>query len=105
MMARFDVYANPEATERKHTPYFLDVQNPYIEHLASRVMVPLRREAAFGPRPHKLNPLLAFGADAVVLDTAALGAVPLSELRAPVGHLRDARAEILQALDTLFGAY
>ena len=26
-MARFDVYANPQALERKHTPYLLDVQN------------------------------------------------------------------------------
>ncbi len=104
-MARFDVYANPEAVERKHTPYFLDVQNDFIEHLATRVMVPLRREAMFGPRPRKLNPLLHFRADAVVLDTAALGAVPLSELRQPVGNLRDARADILEALDTLFGAY
>jgi toxin CcdB len=30
-MARFDVYANPEASERKHTPYLLDVQNDYID--------------------------------------------------------------------------
>jgi len=104
-MARFDVYANPDAAERKHTPYFLDVQNDYIDHIATRVMVPLRREAAFGPRPRNLNPLLEFGQDPVVLDTAALGAVPLSELRKPVGHLRDARAEIQEALDTLFGAY
>jgi toxin CcdB len=41
----------------------------------------------------------------VVLDTAALGAVPLIELSKPVGHLRDARAEIQEALDALFGAY
>ena len=104
-MARFDVYANPEATERKHTPYFVDVQNDYIDHLATRVVVPLRREAAFGPRPRNLNPLVNFGSDAVVLDTAAIGAVPASELRKAVGHLRDARDEIQEALDTLFGAY
>ncbi|MEY8878659.1 MAG: CcdB family protein [Leptothrix sp. (in: b-proteobacteria)] len=104
-MARFDVYANPDTTERSHTPYLLDVQNDYIDHLASRVVVPLRHEAAFGPRPRHLNPLLTFGSDSVVLDTAALGAVPVSELRASVGNLGAARAEILEALDTLFGAY
>jgi toxin CcdB len=104
-MARFDVYANPETTERRHTPYFVDVQNDYIDHLATRVMIPLRREAAFGPRPRNLNPLVKFGDDAVVLDTAALGAVPTSELRKAVGHLRDARPEIQQALDALFGSY
>jgi toxin CcdB len=104
-MARFDVFTDPQDPERKHTPYFLDVQNDYIDQLATRVMVPLRREAMFGPRPRKPNPLLVFGTDAVVLDPAALGAVPLSELRQPVGHLRDARADILEALDTLFGAH
>jgi len=65
----------------------------------------LRREAAFGPRPRHLNPLVQVGADAVVLDTAAIGAVPVSELRKAAGHLRDAQAEIQEALDTLFGAW
>ena len=32
-MARFDVFANPEASERAETPYFLDVQNDYIDGL------------------------------------------------------------------------
>ena len=39
-MARFDVYANPVVAERKHTPYFLDVQNDYIDHIATRVVCP-----------------------------------------------------------------
>ena len=104
-MARFDVYANPVVAERKHTPYFLDVQNDYIDHIATRGVVPLRRESAFGPRPRNLNPLLQVGADAVVLDTAAIGAVPVSEMRKAVANLRHARATVHEALDTLFGAY
>ena len=104
-MARFDVYANPESAERAHTPYFLDVQNDYIDHLSTRVVIPLRLESAFGPRPRGLNPLLQFADAAVVLDTAALGAVPLSELRRAVGDLRSERALIQEALDALFGAY
>ena len=104
-MARFDVYANPDTSERRHTPYFLDVQNDFIDDLATRVVIPLRREAAFGPRPRNLNPLVQVGADAVVLDTAAIGAVPVAELRKTTGHLREARAQIQEALDTLFGAY
>ena len=102
-MARFDVYANPEASERKLTPYFMDLQNNHIDHLATRVVVPLRREAAFGPRARNLNPL--FAVDNVVMDTAALGAVPGSELRKPVAQLGAHRAEVQEALDTLFGAY
>ena len=29
-MARYDVYANPEASERKHTPCLPDAQNDYV---------------------------------------------------------------------------
>jgi toxin CcdB len=80
-MARLDVYANPVASERKLTPYFVDVQ------------------------AKNLHPLLKFNGEAVVLDTSALGAVPGSELRKLVGHLRDERPQIQEALDALFGAY
>ena len=68
-------------------------------------VVPLRREAVFGPRARNLNPALLVGADKVVLDTAALGAVPLAVLRKAVANLRETRAVIQEALDTLFGAY
>jgi toxin CcdB len=104
-MARFDVYANPETSERKHTPYLLDVQNDYIDALPTRVVVPLRREPAFGPRARNLNPAFTIGADKVVLDTAAMGAVPLAVLRKTVTNLREDRATVQEALDTLFGAY
>ena len=104
-MARLDVYANPDASERRHTPYLVDVPNNYIDHLATRIVVPLRREAAFGPCARNLNPVFRVGDDSVVLDTSALGAVPLSELRKVVAHLGDSRAAIQEAMDTLFGAY
>jgi toxin CcdB len=104
-MARFDVYANPSASERKHTPYFVDVQNDFISDLSSRVVVPLRREAMFGPRTRDLNPLLQVGDIAVVLDTAALGAVPSSELRKPLASVRSQRELVQEALDALFGGY
>jgi toxin CcdB len=104
-MARFDVYANPEPGERKHTPYLLDVQNDYIDSLATRVVIPLRREAAFGPPARNLNPVVEVAEDRVVLDTAALGAIPATELRKCVATLRDAKEPIQEALDALFGAY
>ena len=104
-MPRFAVYANPDADERRQTPYFVDVQNDYIDGLDTRVVIPLRHEAAFGPRARDLHPLLEVAGKAVVLDTAAIGAVPRAELRRPVADLRPAREQIQAALDTLFGAY
>ena len=104
-MARFDVYRNPFAAERSHTPFVLDVQNDHLGPLATRVVIPLRRESVFGPRASDLNPSMAVEGLAVVLDTAAIGAVPDAELRKCVSNLRDHRADILAALDTLFGSY
>ncbi len=104
-MPRFDVYRNPDASERRHTPYLLDVQNDFISDLQTRVVLPLRREASFGPRPERLNPLLVVGDDPVVLDTATIGAVPASELRQVVTSLRSQRDQIQLALDALFGSY
>jgi len=104
-MARFDVFANPEPAERGATPYFLDVQNDHIEGIATRVVVPMRHESDFGPRAARLHPSFGLGGETLVLDTAALGAVPLGALSAPVANLRQHAAEVQDALDALFGAY
>jgi toxin CcdB len=65
----------------------------------------LRKESLFGARAMNLNPMLLAAADSVVLDTAAIGAEPLGELRKPVANLRDSSAAVQEVLDTLFGAY
>jgi len=56
-MARFDVYTHPEAEMRSTTPFLLDVQNNFIDRVASRVVIPMRDAVAFGPRMRDLNPL------------------------------------------------
>ena len=38
-MARLDVYANPDTGERRHTPYFVDVQNDYIADIETRGVI------------------------------------------------------------------
>jgi toxin CcdB len=104
-MVRYDVFSNPDAGERRSTPYLLDVQNSFIKDLATRVVVPLRRETVFGPRAKLLNPLIVVQDERCVLDTAALAAVPASELRKRVGDAIAFRTDIQAALDALFGAH
>ena len=94
----------PTPTRRRaHTPYFLDVQNDHIDGLDTRVVSPLRTEAAFGPRARRLNPLLAVVDAPLVPDTAALGAVPSFELRQPLLRLGDGRDAVRDVPDTLLG--
>jgi toxin CcdB len=104
-VARYDLYANPSVRERPHTPFLLDVQNDFIDAIASRVVIPVRDAASFGPRARLLNPLVEINGEAYVLDSAALGAIARSELRQPVGNLRAQQPLVAEALDALFGAY
>ena len=104
-MARFDVYANPDANERKVVPYLLDVQNDYLHGLETRVVVPLRSASLLQLRAKGLNPELEVVGKAVVMETAAIGAIPTSELRRPVGNLLGDQLTIQDALDTLFGSH
>ena len=104
-MARFDVYPHPEASLQKKTPYLLDVQNGHIDRIASRVVIPLRLAESFALRMRDLNPGFEVGGKAVVLDTAALAAVPLAELKKPITNLGPQSDSIVAALDALFGAY
>lgn len=104
-MARFDVYPHPDAVLRKKTPYLLDVQNNYIDRLATRVVLPMRAADLFDQRMSDLNPLFDIDGTKVVLDTAAIAAFPAAELKKTVLSLRAQSEVIVNALDTLFGAF
>ena len=103
-MARFDVYANPDAGERAAVPFWLDVQNTFIE-VETRVVVPLHAVNRFHPLVRNLNPVLVVEGRKVVMNTSALGAVPITDLHRPVGNLKAQQIDIQEALDTLLGGY
>jgi toxin CcdB len=105
-MARFDVYRHPDAALRKRTPYLVDLQNDYINGLDTRVVAPLRLARLFGTPMRDLNPAFEIDGVPVILDSAALAAIPASELRTPpVASLRAQGAYIVSALDALFGSW
>ncbi len=103
-MARFDVYPNPDHGPGDAFPYFLDVQNTYID-VDTRVVVPLVGPHYFDRLVQDLNPGLQVAGEPVVMHTTAIGAVPRSELRRVVDNLTDQQLAIQTALDTLFGGY
>lgn len=104
-MARFDVYANPDPTERKLIPYFLDLQNDFLEGIETRVAAPLWLAPAFKGRIRNLNPELEVEGRKVIMDTAAIAAIPIGDLRRPVASVARHQLLVQDALDTLFGSY
>lgn len=103
-MARFEVYANPEEERRDAVPYWLDVQNTYID-IDTRVVVPLHSPSHFQGKISDLSPTLLIEGKPWVMNTCALAAVPAFELRRAVADLSSQQAAIQNALDTLFGGY
>lgn len=104
-MARFDVHRRPDPALRKATPFLLDVQNDDISGIETRVVLPLRAARLLTLPMRDLNPTLEMDGVAVVLDAAAIGAIPVSELKTPVANVRARSDLIAHALDALFGAY
>jgi toxin CcdB len=101
-MAQFTVHLNPNARTRKDIPFLLDVQAELLSILATRVVVPLYRTEALGPRAMaRLTPVVRFQDRDLVIMVPELAGVPRRGLGAAVGDLTAARTEIIHALDLL----
>ena len=46
-MAQFDVYKNTSSKTNKVYPYLVDIQNPLLGNISSRVVIPLGRFSVF----------------------------------------------------------
>ena len=104
-MARFDVYANPEAAGRAAIPFILDVQSDYLAGFETRVVVPLFAAGRYSTPVRGLNPQFEVAGKSVVMDTASIGAIPTGELRRPVVNIAAHQLQIQDALDALFGGH
>lgn len=101
-MARFDVYANPIAEQRREVPYWIDVQADYLHALSTRVVVPLRRVRPTSKYAERLNPVFTVESAKVFLDTANIATFPAHRLSKRVTSLTAHRFDIDNALDFLF---
>ncbi|KNZ33229.1 MAG: hypothetical protein AD742_07350 [Methylibium sp. NZG] len=104
-MARFDVYSTPIADERRHTPFWLDVQANHLQPLTTRVILPLRRTSSRQQVTQRLNPEFEIEGTRVFADTANIATYPIALLRRPVASLKHERLAIDDALDFLFAGY
>ena len=104
-MARFDVYAHPDAELRKTTPYLIDVQNSFLASLTTRIVIPLRSSKYISNRLRDLNPVFEIAGQEIVLDTAAMAAFPTALLKRPAGDFSKHAAVVTGAIDTLLGSH
>lgn len=99
-MARYDVFGGPYEGS-----YLLDVQSDLLDHLKSRVVVPLLPAAEVPPPVRKLNPVSEVKGGKVVMATHLIGAVALSEPGEKLANLGEHHDQVVAALDMLFQGY
>lgn len=99
-MARYDLFAGPYEGS-----YLLDVQTNLLDHLRSRVVVPLLPAADVPPPVRRLNPVFEIGGRRVVMATHLIGAVSNAELGEPGANLGEHHDEVVAALDMLFQGF
>lgn len=104
-MAHFDVYDNPDRSERTHTPFVLDLQNSFLDMLDTFVAVPLRATNNMPTRIAQIHPVFEIRGQEVVMDTPMLATFPKRGLGQSVANLRHLKFEVQDALDALFGEH
>lgn len=99
-MARYDVYAG-----RGQAGYLLDVQTDLIDHLKTRIVVPLLPAGSTPPAVRRLHPLFDIAGKSHVMATPLMASVPIEELGERRTTLSKYHDDIVAALDMLFQGF
>jgi toxin CcdB len=102
-VAQFAVYRNPRKSAQ-HAPYLLEVHSDLVP-TQLRVVVPLVNPHYFGPAARTLNPSLTVAGASYVMSPTEIGSLPRQQLGEPVANLRDARDQILAAIDFMLQGF
>ena len=99
-MEQFDVYVNPSSSTRNAFPFIVDIQNPIISALATRIVIPLGRVSYFKHEQMKgLTHVIEYKDEKFLLLTVQIASIPTKRLKNPVGSLSHFRDEIVSSLD------
>ena len=97
-MARFDVYMTGEGT------MVVDCQADFLSDIGTRFVIPLMPASEAPPSNSRLNPLIPFDGDDLVLVVQLATTIRVKELRRRLGHVRDHDTQVTGAIDVLIGA-
>jgi toxin CcdB len=99
-MPQFDVYKNPSKNTDSAFPYIVDIQNPVISEITTRIVIPLGRFENFkNEKMNGLTPELSYQGETFLLLTPQIASMPSKLLQNPIGSLSHFRNEIIAAID------
>lgn len=104
-MARFDIYPNPIAQDRKDLPFVLEIQSDLLYRFTERVCVPLVREGFIPGLTDRFNPFIVVEGEALRLHPLGIAVFLIQELRDSVGSAKADATPMELALNMLFRGY
>ena len=99
-MARYDVFAG-----RVEGSYLLNVQSDLLDHLKTRVGIPLLPILAAPPAIRKLHPIVEINGRKLLVATHLIATVPTSELGEIRLNIAKHHDDIVGALAMLFQGF
>ena len=101
-MAQYDVYENPSVTQRDAFPYFVVLQSNQLDHLPTRLVMPLQRlERAPTDMPRRLAQTVLIKGERLHPAAQQCAAIPARVLRSPVASLAYEQGALRDALDAV----
>ncbi|MCC6919031.1 MAG: CcdB family protein [Alphaproteobacteria bacterium] len=97
--AQFDVFPNPDGNDSSR-PFVLVVQFDHLQHLRTRVVMPLMPSPRV-PLPARLAPRLDVAGQSLMLSGAEIATVDIALLKSRVANLSGDRDRIMAATDVL----
>lgn len=101
-MAQFDVHPNPSAAQGEGFPYFVVIQNDQLDHLPTRLVMPLQR-MAFAPKgmPRRLSQVVEVEGERLALAAHQCASWPAKLLKRPVLNIAAQSDAVRDALDAV----
>lgn len=100
-MARFDIHRSSNGAAH----YLLNVQSELLDHLRTRVVIPLMLPESVPPDVRDLHPRLVVEGIELLAATQLLAAVKRQDLGPIVGSAADQRDTVTRALDLLLTGF
>lgn len=104
-MARFDIYANPIAVDRRDFPFVLEIQSDLLYRFVERVCMPLVRPASIPGLTERFNPALDVAGESVRLHPLGISVFHARELGQRLASAQAQALNIDTAIDMLLRGY
>jgi toxin CcdB len=101
MIRQFDAFPNPLRSGRDDRPYVVSIQHRSLDHLRTRLVLPLVREKALTPAG-RLNAAVRVRGRVLHVSPYEITTLAARSLAAPVANLEEYRSQIIAALDLVF---